>query len=374
MSATLRGLMLTLLTAAVGLADTNKDSLGTIQFTFSSEVTGVLSCMWPAEAPLRPRNAQIRLIGPTSLDTVARDYGFALKSLRPGDYLIIVKLAPYLPETLLRYVPPGGKINAHSRLRPRGSRTVFGRVSDRASGQPLHLAGVYLTGTSALAPTDRQGDYRIPDVPRGYRWMQVTKSGYLPDSAGFCVAGGHSLKVDFVLIDTFRPRSAVLTVLDATTGQAVAGADVSVDGDRIQATTDSQGTCRLDQVPWQPVDVRVSAPGFQTTSVVPGQLLAETTRLSIPVCPAGWSGLCGIVLDRKSSQRLSGTSINVLAGDSIVADCASIRNGIFALPNLKPGSYRARFSLIGFRDAWADIAVSEDAATTILVRLEPQHI
>src|SRR5471032_1551800 len=73
------------------------------------------------------------------------------------------------------------------------------------------------------------------------------------------------------------------TVVDASTGKYLEGADVSVDGTSLHAVTAREGTFALTDVPAGPRNITVSYPGLETksspVSVVAGQVASTPIRL-----------------------------------------------------------------------------------------------
>ena len=56
--------------------------------------------------------------------------------------------------------------------------TVTGRVTDRASGQPLVAARVQVMGTGLITGTNADGRYRLSNVPSGPASIRVVALGY----------------------------------------------------------------------------------------------------------------------------------------------------------------------------------------------------
>ena len=328
----------------------------------------------PVFVPIRGRGARIHLAGVTTIDTVANGFGLTLRAVSPGDYVLVVVMDPYKPETLAHTLRAGSVWNAHVNLTTRGSRTVWGRVTDNANKAPLRAAVISINGAAVAAQTDRNGMYRLTDIPHGRRQLRAAAGRFLPDSQDVVVAGGDSLQVNFSLVDTFRPRELVCSVLDAVTGAALSLAAISIPGTPRRVTANRDSLYSMHAISWHPAEIIAEAQGYQTTSLVPGQLLTRLTKLAIPLAPVGWTGVCGVALDAKALEPLVGASISVYSGDSLVAGCAAGRQGLFAVSSLKPGRYKLICSYMGYNDAHWDVEVQTDKARVLLLRLRPTQL
>ena len=76
---------------------------------------------------------------------------------------------------------------------------INGRVVDASSGEYLPGANIYLDGTSLGAATDREGFYRITNVPEGDYTLKVNYIGYKDYSQEITVTSGTMLLDDIKL-------------------------------------------------------------------------------------------------------------------------------------------------------------------------------
>ena len=77
--------------------------------------------------------------------------------------------------------------------------SINGRIVDSASGDYLPGANIYLEGTSMGAATDREGFYRIANVPEGTHTVIVNYIGYQDYSSEITVAAGSMVLDDIQL-------------------------------------------------------------------------------------------------------------------------------------------------------------------------------
>ncbi len=81
-----------------------------------------------------------------------------------------------------------------------GQGSIGGTVIDRETVRPLPGVNVYLLGTAIGTVTDRDGMFRIGNVPRGTFTLVVSMIGYVQyRQAGVRVEGGEMLRVDIEL-------------------------------------------------------------------------------------------------------------------------------------------------------------------------------
>jgi TonB-dependent starch-binding outer membrane protein SusC len=77
--------------------------------------------------------------------------------------------------------------------------TIVGRVTDRASGQPLAAAQVQIVGTTRGAATGDDGRYRIAGVPAGQVQVRVLRIGYRAVTRPVTAVAGQTETADFAL-------------------------------------------------------------------------------------------------------------------------------------------------------------------------------
>ena len=78
------------------------------------------------------------------------------------------------------------------------SGAIVGRVTDRASGNPVPDANVLIVGSTRGARTNDQGRYRIVGVPAGTYTVRVVRLGYVAATQPVTV-GGADVTADFVM-------------------------------------------------------------------------------------------------------------------------------------------------------------------------------
>jgi TonB-linked SusC/RagA family outer membrane protein len=98
--------------------------------------------------------------------------------------------------------------------------TVTGRVIDDATGKPVPLAQVSVSGTTIGRETDNTGRFLIPGVPAGVHRVEVRRVGFRPASRSVTVTDGGTATVDFSL--TAAPTT-LAEVVTTVTGEQTRG-------------------------------------------------------------------------------------------------------------------------------------------------------
>ena len=76
---------------------------------------------------------------------------------------------------------------------------ITGKVIDSESGDYLPAANIMLQGTDIGTATDKNGSYRIVNVPPGSYTLLTRYMGYKPDSISIAVKSGTTIEVDIKL-------------------------------------------------------------------------------------------------------------------------------------------------------------------------------
>ena len=205
----------------------------------------------------------------TAGQTVTSDAGghFQLHGL-PQAALAIVATAPnHGSQTILTVVVPNGPDSVDFQLRSTARGFVTGSIVDATTGQPVGGALVKIAGSHRLmAETTGVGSYTIAIVPPGIYSLEITQPSYAKATvAGVTVVDQQGTTLNASLLH--RPTSGALQgkVTNLSTGAAVVGALVSADSGQ-SATSQADGTYRLDAVPAGMVSLTIHATGFSDSA------------------------------------------------------------------------------------------------------------
>ena len=77
--------------------------------------------------------------------------------------------------------------------------SVHGYVYDKSTGEPIENVNVYLSNTTWGSSTNREGYYKIRQIPPGMHELVVTIVGYTYETKNILLKAGSQLKFDFRL-------------------------------------------------------------------------------------------------------------------------------------------------------------------------------
>ncbi|QDO88252.1 S8 family serine peptidase [Ornithinimicrobium ciconiae] len=159
--------------------------------------------------------------------------------------------------------------------------SVYGTVT--GNGAPVEDAEVTVAGTSARDVTGADGAYEV-GVASGEVTLEVTAAGFAPFSATVTVDPQESLLHDIELVP-LASSSLTVTVVDDTTGVAVACAVVDIEGPTgASGETGADGTALFDPVLVGDYTVTVRGPRH-VEAVVEVTVGEEPATLTVEVSP-----------------------------------------------------------------------------------------
>lgn len=257
---------------------------------------------------------------------------FELRNLKPGPYRVLISKPGYEISVQQVVLGPKGEDLSKVRLKPESSPIVAnavknamarrvvvpppvtnqarvpaparpvapmagqvsGRVTD-SNGRPVFGAIISLDGR-AVVTTDPAGSYLVNGLLAGNYKAQVSIAGYSTTSRTITVRAGNQSREDFALepdqrraviaapsIERSRvvkPGGVVGQVVDARTGRPIAGATVSMPGQRGIAT-DSAGRFALTNVPPGTYQLSVGKSGYASDQHAITVRAGETVQLAV---------------------------------------------------------------------------------------------
>lgn len=138
--------------------------------------------------------------------------------------------------------------------------TLFGRVADAETGDPIPDARITWGTTSVLS--DGDGRYRIPDARVGFRIaIRARADGYADGTAWVVIREPRETELDILLE---RGAPFWVQVIDRESGEAIPGAEVRIRDSDVEpfAASDDQGRLRLSVVDGMDLEIHVSADGY----------------------------------------------------------------------------------------------------------------
>ena len=146
--------------------------------------------------------------------------------------------------------------------------TIAGLVTDELDGHGISGATVRVVGTSLQETTNEDGFYEITDVladSAGGASVEVTATNYAMGKSRETITAGSTAIIDVTLEPNVGHLSGL--VIDADTGQAISGANVSVVGTQHEVAADGSGV-------WEITDIYVDLDS--------GTSIGVTLEVSVP--------------------------------------------------------------------------------------------
>jgi len=122
-----------------------------------------------------------------------------------------------------------------------------GTITNAANSEPIEGALVTIEGTTFTDITASDGSYLIEDIEIGTYSVNVTATGYLPETiTGVEIFAGETTTLNVGM--TTIPGMIAGTVTNSETMEAINGATIIVEGTAYSATTNSSGEYTIENV------------------------------------------------------------------------------------------------------------------------------
>lgn len=142
------------------------------------------------------------------------------------------------------------------------------------------------------------------------------------------------------------------TITDENTGLPISGALIElIRGNHVEysTTTDPNGEYSINDIQPGSYDLDASAAGYEAVSVEVKLQNNSTTKVDLSLVPGGGS-ISGTVTDAVSSSPISGATIQIFQGSTLIAIETTNVSGNYSSPQLAPGTYTLVATATGYRD------------------------
>lgn len=257
---------------------------------------------------------------------------------------------------------------------------ISGTVRDAATSLGLEGASVRVDGQPGQATTGGDGRYVLSGVTAGTVTVRASKDGYFSTSAQTSVAAGQVLVFSPALslsasststgTPTVECRISGL-VTESGSGQALAGANVTVGGAATAGTTtDGAGRYSIGSLVSGALTITIAKAGFDPASAST-QIFCDAGRsvqldFSPVLYPSGSApadanraSLLGVVMDATTNAPIVGATLNARTSQGTTRSATSGADG--------------RFVITGLDGPWATLAVAANGyqAVTLQFALNP---
>ncbi|PPB80786.1 carboxypeptidase family protein [Albidovulum inexpectatum] len=208
------------------------------------------------------------------------DGHFRLAGLAAGPITLNATADLFEPAQLALRLGRNETVELRLEMTPITHGRIAGRVIDADTGRAL--PGARVTVGDLAAESETTGSFVLDRVPAGEMTLMAQFSGYVPGTKSVRLAPGATLDV-IVELEPIRTGIISGRVVDAETGEPIAGALVSVGG-RV-SETDANGVYRIEGVDAGTAEIRVQYPGYRATAaageVPPGGTGKQDIVLSV---------------------------------------------------------------------------------------------
>lgn len=203
--------------------------------------------------------------------------------------------------------------------------TIRGNVVDADTQEPLADVGVAISGTGVSTTSDPAGAFSLSNITAGELTVNLSKTGHQSVSLSVVAPPGATINlgtINLPRIDGLITTTIFGTVVDADTGQAIAGATVTVDAGGLSATTAADGTYRIQGITALNFNLSTSASGYLSATTSISLVEPAVLRVDIALTSASVGGISitSLSTDQASYPALSPVTISAtLANNSPVA-------------------------------------------------------
>ena len=278
-----------------------------------------------------------------AMDTTAEGGTFNFSDVPPGNYTLSVEAARFVYDN--REIEVTENRAEEVTIEPdRG--VVSGEVT--ADGNPIDATVELVdeSGETVAETTDSEFEFDAP-VDGSYT-LRVNAEGYdqVERSVGF---GEESVALESSSETTETTGSLSGEVIDTTSRDPIEGATVeAVDAD-FSATTDSNGTYEINEIPTGEYTIAVSADGYAATErtvEITTEGVVENFEIG---APASVSGI--VHVENNESNTLSDATLKLFNSDNEeVRTKTTGSDGAYTFDSLEEGGYRIEVSREGYQN------------------------
>lgn len=204
----------------------------------------------------------------TATTTTAADGTFSFIDVTPGAVTLTASKAGYYAVTGSGSVLAGGTLFFNPQLPTTPPATLtgslIGKVYDAATDQPIQGASITLA-SGPSATTGSNGAFTITDIAANTYEITIAASGYIAQTYQVMIMAGVTINMQTIyLIPTSQSTTITGKITDASTGTAIAGANVLIPNLGIATKSSSDGSYTLSGITLLGFTIKASAIGYNT--------------------------------------------------------------------------------------------------------------
>jgi len=286
-------------------------------------------------------------------ETYASSFSYDTYGENPDDYDVAVSTDNDTAVTTVTVDPSQG--------------TIEGTVTD-TNGDPIQGATVTVDETGDSATTDSSGFYEITSVESGEKTVTASASGYSTVSKSVDVPPqGDVVTVDYQLSSDTGTIEGTVT---DTNGDAVGGATVTVESTGQSATTASDGSYSIADVPEGDQNVTANADGFkpriESVTVQADNTVTQDYTLEQRT-------VSGTVTDADTGDAIDGATVTLEDSDGNVESTTTGSDGGYAFTGVAADEYTVTADADGYGADSATVSIaSGDGDVVQDFQLDPE--
>jgi hypothetical protein len=175
---------------------------------------------------------------------------------------------------------------------------VQGTVRNASNNQPI--AGATISTANRTTTSRSDGTYTLDTVPAGQQTLTASATGFMSAQVTVMVIAHQTVTQDISLVP-IQTGAIQGIVRNASNGQPISGATISAAGQ--SATSVSDGTYTLTNVPAGQQTLTASASGFITTQVMVTVIASQTVTQNVSLSPVLPTGEIRITLNWTKNSR-----------------------------------------------------------------------
>ena len=253
----------------------------------------------------------------------------------------------------------GAPGSGNFKMRPKG---ISGIVKDAITGMSISTATVIIVDSEGVPLYDENGGnsfYQFVNVPDDTYTITASADGYQTFSQPVLVTGKR-IQVDFSLTPIPQSTGNISGIVsDATSGEPISGASVTIEDLDRGTTTDSTGAYRFENVPGGPHKMTASAVGYQesqrSVEISVGENQVDFSLTPIPQSTGNISGtvaaanceigICGII------------NATVIIADLVNRETKTDSAGFYQFEDVPFGQHTIKASAEGYQESSQSVTV-----------------
>ena len=296
--------------------------------------------------------------GSTTTDSDGR---FVLEDVEAGPVSVNASMSLYVTGSSEVLLEALATEETEVRLTPITWGTVRGRVVDASTQQTLANATVSLGAVEVL--TDETGAYVAERVQAGTVSAAATLARYHGAQASIELPRNGNVEQDLELAP-ITTGTVVATILDATSGEPVAGANVAI-GDRHESS-DAAGSVTAREIPAGQITVNATARLYEPASAQAPLEAAGESKVTIELVPITYGTVSGTVVDTVSGAPIADASVSV-AGQTLKSDA----QGVFRADRVPAGSVSVSAALHRYQSDQQTVELARGDERQVDLALRP---